>query len=64
MARHYVTIHLTGAYNVDVEASSVEEAMKKALEAFSEADFGKADDVDGEVFCVEDGNGERLFEAD
>ena len=64
MATHYVTIHLTGSYNVEVEATSIEDAKNKALEAFFDADFGQADEVDGEVFCIEDGNGKRLFEEE
>ena len=64
MAKHFVTFHVTASYTAEVDASTMEEAKKKAWDAFDGADFGEVEDVDAEIYCVDDENCKRLFEAD
>lgn len=64
MATKYVTIHMTASYTVEVDVEDTEEAKSLAMRMFEDADFGEAEDIEGEVFCIEDGNGNRLFEED
>lgn len=46
--RYHFTVKTTGYYRVAVEAESKEEALKKASEEWSDADFGELEDVDTE----------------
>ena len=62
--KFYVTFKIDARYVAEVEASNVEEAKKKASEAFSDADFGAAEDIDGEVIVVEDENGNYVWEKE
>ncbi len=48
-------------YVDDIEADSIEEAIEYAEEVFNMTDFGALWDVDGEVYAVEDENGEKSF---
>ena len=64
MTKRFVTFHITASYTAEVEADTVAEAEKKAWEAFDGANFGDVEDVDAEIYSVDDENGERLFEAD
>lgn len=48
-------------YVDDIEADSIEEAIEYAEEVFNMTDFGALWDVDGEVYSVEDENGEKSF---
>jgi hypothetical protein len=49
-------------YVDDIEADSKEEAMEYANEVFSMTDFGSLWDIDGEIYSVEDENGEVCYE--
>lgn len=60
--KYYVTYKVEARYIVEVEAVNLEEARKKASEEFSDADFGVAEDIDGEDIIVEDENGNYLWE--
>ena len=48
-------------YVDDIEADSIEEAIEYANDVFNMTDFGALWDVDGEVYSVEDENGEKSF---
>ena len=43
-----------GHYTVEVEADSIEEAKSKSELIFSEADFGEASNIDGDLYWIED----------
>ena len=55
--KYYVKYTVEARYIAEVEADSLEEAMELAQNKFSEADFGEAEDIDGDVICVEDNDG-------
>ena len=59
---YYVTYKIDARFIAEVEADSVEEAKEKAAEQFSDADFGKAEDIDGEPIIVEDEKGNFIWE--
>lgn len=59
---YYVTFKIEARFVAGVEADSLEEARKKAEEAFSDADFGAATDIDGEPIIVEDEKGNFVWE--
>lgn len=60
--KFYVTHKLEARYVVGVEAQNLEEAMKKADDKFSDADFGEAQDIDGVIITVEDEQGNYVYE--
>lgn len=62
--KFYVTHRVTARYISEVEADNIQEALTKANEEFSEADFGEAEDIDGEAVNIEDENGNRRWEVD
>nr|MBQ4458429.1 hypothetical protein [Clostridia bacterium] len=59
---YYVTYKIDARFIAEVEAGSLEEAKSKAAEKFSDADFGKAEDIDGEPIIVEDERGNYVWE--
>ena len=59
--KYSVTYSMTARFSVEVEANSLEEAKTKADTAFSEADFGPAKDIDGEINVVEDESGNNIW---
>lgn len=60
--KYYVTYRIDARFVAEVEADSLEEARNKAEEKFSDADFGVAQDIDGEDIIVEDENGNYVWE--
>lgn len=60
--KYYVTYKIDARYIAEVEAESIEDAKKKAENKFLDADFGKAEDIDGEAIIVEDTNGDYVWE--
>ena len=58
----YVTHKIEARYIAAVEADNVEDALKKAQDELSNADFGEAEDIDGEAVNVEDADGNRVWE--
>ena len=60
--KYYVTYKVEARYIAEVEADSLEEARRKANEEFCDADFGVAEDIDGEDIIVEDYNGNFIWE--
>ena len=60
--KYYVTYRIDARYVVEVEANDIEEARKKASEEFCDADFGVAEDIDGEDIIIEDEDGNYVWE--
>jgi len=62
MGKFYVTYKIEASYIAEVEAENLEEAKSKAESEYIDADFGKAEDIDGEAIIVEDENGNYVWE--
>lgn len=62
--KYYVTYKIEARFVTEVEAESIEEARAKASNSFSDADFGAAEDIDGEEIIVEDANGNYVWEKE
>lgn len=62
MAKYYIKFKVDARYVVEVEANTLEEAKEKGKSEFSDADFGEAEDIDGEIISVENENGDFLYE--
>lgn len=60
--KYYVTYKIDARYIAEVEAENIEDAKKKAEDKFMDADFGKAEDIDGEQIIIEDNNGDYVWE--
>lgn len=60
--KYYVTYKFEARYIAEVEADNPKEAMKRAEEEYIDADFGEAEDIDGEAIIVEDENGNYVLE--
>lgn len=60
--KYYVKYKVEARYIAEVEADNLEEAMKKAEFEYMDADFGVAEDIDGEAIIVEDENGNYIWE--
>lgn len=56
MAEYKVKIKIEGYIEADVEAESVEQARRDAIEAFYEADFGELKDADAKIVTIMDEN--------
>ena len=59
---YYVKFKIDARFVADIEADSIEEAKQKATIAYQNADFGEAEDIDGEIIIIEDENGNFLEE--
>lgn len=60
--KYYVTYKIDARYIAEVEAENIEDAKRKAEGKFLDANFGEAEDIDGEQIIVEDNNGEYIWE--
>lgn len=60
--KYYVTYKIDARYVAEVEAETLEEAKEKAESEYMDADFGVAEDIDGEAVIVEDENGNFVWE--
>ena len=60
--RYYVTYKIDARYVAEVEALNIGEAKEKAESFFSDADFGEAQDINGEQIIIEDQNGNFVWE--
>ena len=54
--RYYVTYSISARYVAEVCAKDIEEAKKLADDAWNEADFGEAQDIDAECVMIESEN--------
>ncbi len=55
------TFSVEARYEARIYAEDVDEARKKANEAFSDADFGEAKDIDGVLVKIEDEFGDEVY---
>lgn len=62
MAKYWVTYKVEARYIAEVEANDIEEAKAKAESEYIDADFGVAEDIDGEDIIVEDEKGNFVWE--
>lgn len=60
--KYYVTYKIDARYIAEVEADSIKEALEKAESKYCDADFGVAQDIDGESIIIEDENGNFVWE--
>ena len=60
--KYYITYSVDERYIAEVEADSIEEALREAECLYMDADFGEACDIDGEAIIVEDKNGNFVWE--
>jgi hypothetical protein len=60
--KYYVTYKIDARYIAEVEAENIEEAKQKAEDKFLDADFGNAEDINGEAMIIEDNNGDYVWE--
>ena len=60
--KYYVTYKIDARYIAEVEAENIEEAKQKAEGKFRDADFGEAEDIDGEAIIIEDENENYVWE--
>lgn len=58
----YVTYRIDAMYIAKVHADTVEEAKQTAQSEWEMADFGEAQDIDGEPVIVEDEDGNYVWE--
>ena len=64
--KFYVTMKISARYNVEVTAPEIadsEDIIAEANKAFFDADFGDAEDIDGEAIIIEDEKGNYIYEA-
>ncbi len=59
--RYYVTYKIEARYVAAVEANNLEEAIKNAYGEYVDADFGVAEDIDGEMISIEDEDGNYIL---
>ena len=62
--KYFVTFKVDARYVAEVEAENLEDAKRKATESFSDADFGAAEDINGEEIIVEDADGNYVWEKE
>lgn len=60
--KFYVTYKVEARYVAEVEAEDLEEAKAKAEEEWDSADFGEAENIEGEIIIVEDAKGNYVYE--
>lgn len=60
--KYYVTYKVEARYIAEVEADNIEEAKEKADSEFFDANFGVAEDINGESIIVEDEDGNYVWE--
>lgn len=56
-----VVFRFSARYITEVKADDIEKAKVVAEEKYTEADFGEAEDIDGELRFIEDEKGRRIF---
>lgn len=60
--KYFVTYRVDARYVVEVDAENAEEAIAAGNAAFSAANFGEAEDIDGYAVNVQDADGNFLWE--
>lgn len=59
---YYVTYRIDARYVAEVRANNVEEAKVEARSKWESANFGEAQDIDGEAIIIENENGDFVWE--
>lgn len=62
MKTYYVTYRIDARYISEVQADNLKDALELAEIDFCDANFGDAQDIDGEKIIVEDENGNYILE--
>jgi hypothetical protein len=57
-----VVFRFSARYITEVKADDIEKAKVIAEEKYTEADFGEAEDIDGELRFIEDEQGRRILD--
>ena len=60
---YYVTYKIEARFIASIKADSIAEALEAAKDRFTDADFGEAEDIDGEPIIIENENGNYVWEA-
>ena len=60
---YWVTFRVDARYIAKVEAESVEDAKRKAMDLYNDCDIGDFEDTDGKPIIVEDEDGNFVWEA-
>ena len=58
----YITYKIEARFIATVDAESLEEAMEAAEGRYHDADFGEAEDIEGEPIIAEDEDGNFVWE--
>ena len=61
--KYYIQYRINAYFYAEVEADSYEQANKIAEGEFCCADFGAAEEIEGEMIFAKDENGKILFEV-
>ena len=59
---YYVTFKVDARFVAAVEAENIEAALQEAKMRFYDADFGEAENIDGEAIIAEDEEGNFVYE--
>ena len=59
--KYFVTFNVEAKYTAVVEADSLEDALEKANDNFSDADLGECEEIDGEPIFVGDAHDKTLW---
>lgn len=60
--KYFVTYRVDARYRAEVDAENAEEAIAAGNAAFSAANFGEAEDIDGYAVNVQDARGNFVWE--
>ena len=60
--KYYVYYKIEARYLTEIEADNLTEALRKAEEEYYDADFGVAEDIEGEPIVVADESGDVVWE--
>ena len=59
---YYVTFAVDARFVAEIEANDIEEAIDLATDRFCDADFGDAEDIEGDAIIVENESGNFVWE--
>ena len=63
MKKYFVTFRVDARFTTEVDAETLKDAMEQARLNFSEANFGDAEDIDGDPVSVTDEDDNFVWEA-
>lgn len=55
--KYIITFSVNTMFTSEVETNTLKDAIKEANKQFSDADFGAAENIDGEIIHIEDESG-------